>query len=59
MVWLWWRQHRADRAEAVDIRRYLERHEGHLRLCECISEASRRDDVLNRLNTRLGSASQD
>jgi hypothetical protein len=54
MAWLWWRQHRADRAEELAIRLYRERREAHRQLGECILDASRRADAMDRLNTSLG-----
>jgi hypothetical protein len=54
MAWLWWRQHRADRAEEQAIRLYRERREAHRQLGECILDASRRADAMDRLNTSLG-----
>ena len=55
MAWLWWRQHRADRAEMVRIRLYLERRAAQRRLAECIIDARRHDDGIIRLDTGFGS----
>ena len=55
MAWLWWRQHRADRAEMVGIRLYLERRAAQRRLAECIIDARRHDDGIIRLDTGFGS----
>jgi len=57
MAWLWWRQHRADRAEDQAIRLYRERREAHRQLGEFILVASRRADAMDRLNTALGGGS--
>ncbi|MFI5286590.1 MAG: hypothetical protein ACHQ4F_09750 [Candidatus Dormibacteria bacterium] len=57
MVWLWWRQHRADRAEGLAIRLYLERRAAQCQLSESIVDARRHDDAFNRLDTNLGSGS--
>ena len=57
MAWLWWRQHRADRAEGLAIRLYLERRTAHRQLAVSIIEARRHDDAITRLDTELGSGS--
>jgi hypothetical protein len=54
MAWLWWQQHRADRAEARAIRLYIERGAGQRELRDCIIDAGRRDEAMVRLNTALG-----
>ena len=54
MAWLWWQQHRADRAELHAIRLYLERRAGHHRPRACINDAQRWDDAVVRLNMALG-----
>lgn len=57
MAWLWWRQHRADRAEMLVLRLYLERRAAQRRLAESIIDARRHDDAIIRLDTELGSGS--
>jgi hypothetical protein len=51
MVWLWWRQHRADRAEGLAIRLYRKLRAVQRQLSESI------DDAIIRLDTELGSGS--
>ena len=53
MLWRLWQQHRADRAEAKRLRRYLERHATHNALCDVIVDARRRADVRWRLDATL------
>jgi hypothetical protein len=53
MLWRLWQQHRADRAEARELRRYLERHVAHLALCDVIVDASRSAEIRHRLDARL------
>jgi hypothetical protein len=53
MLWRYWQQHRADRAEAKRLRRYLERHVTHRALCDVIVDARRRADILWRLDAVL------
>ena len=53
MLWRLWQQHRADRAEAKRLRRYLERHDTHRALCDAILDARRRADILCRLDAAL------
>ncbi len=53
MLWRFWQQHRADRAEARELRRYLERHATHLALCDVIVDANRAADIRHRLDARL------
>ncbi len=53
MLWRLWQQHRADRAEARELRRYLERHVTHLALCDVIVDASRTADGFRRLDQSL------
>jgi hypothetical protein len=56
MAWLWWRQHRADRAEMLAIRHYLDRRAAQRQFPESISDARRHDDAIIRLDTELGTA---
>ncbi len=53
MLWRLWQQHRADRAEAQELRRYLKRHVTHRALCDVIVDAGRRADVRRRLDAAL------
>ena len=53
MLWRLWQQHRADRAEAKRLRRYLERHVTHRALCDVIVDARHRADSLLRLDAAL------
>ncbi|MHB8487636.1 MAG: hypothetical protein ACYDC4_00365 [Candidatus Dormibacteria bacterium] len=54
MVWLWWHQHRADRAEGQAIRRYLEWRAAQQQRYGSVGDARRQDDATARLNTPLG-----
>ncbi len=54
MAWLWWQQHRADRAEARAIRLYIGRRAGERELRDRTINARRRDGTIVRLNTALG-----
>jgi hypothetical protein len=53
MLWRLWQQHRADRAEAERLRRYLERHVTHRALCDVIVDARHRAESLLRLDAAL------
>jgi hypothetical protein len=55
MLWRLWQQHRADRAEARELRRYLERHVAHRALCDDILDATRRAEIRRRLDATLAS----
>jgi hypothetical protein len=55
MLWRLWQQHRADRAEARELRRYLERHVAHRALCDVIVDACRCADSRRRLDAVLAS----
>jgi hypothetical protein len=54
MAWLWWQQHRADRAEARAMRLYVERRAGQREVRDRTIDTRRRDETIVRLNTALG-----
>jgi hypothetical protein len=53
MLWLRWQQHKADRAEARSVQRYLERRAAHRMLFDIIVEAQRWAEARWRLELAL------